>query len=500
MDFKRLATRDKALHINLDSSIYGSLAEIGAGQDVAAHFFKAGGASGTIAKTMSAYDMAFSDAIYGPEPTKRYVCQSRVEKMLDKEYRLLGARLPERASHTKFFAFANTVEQINFNRTNRGHGWLGIRFQLTPETPPNECIIHVQLKDSDPSVQQSTMGTLGVNLVYACFNYHQDMETFLMSLLDGLTVHHVAVDFFRITGPDFEHVDNRLMSLKLVKMGLTKATMFGPDGKVMLPADELYKKNILVLRGRFRPVTLVNQDILRQSAEEFMNDPEVDKDNIITIAELTLSNLRISENRQKDEQDFLDRVDLLCKLGVTVMISHYSEYYRLTNYLSRHTRGRKIGVAMGVYNLEYIFNPSYYSKLKGGILEAFGDLFGRNVNLYIYPSFKKGSEDHETVLTSKDVEMPPSMQHLYDYLLETGKIKDLEGYQKDHLHILSDDVLEWIKRGEDDKWEDMVPEMVAKSIKKHCLFDYPCSVEERIRITQEKKEENIQRQRKILRW
>lgn len=496
MEFK-LATRDKALRINLNREIYGSLAEIGAGQEVSAHFFRAGGASGTIAKTMSAYDMSFSDAIYGPEPSGRYVCQSRVERMLNKEYGLLGARLPQRVDNTTFFAFANTVEQINFNRTNQGHGWLGVRFQSKPETPPNECVIHVHLKDSDPRVQQETLGILGVNLIYACFYHADDMEVFMASLLDGLTVHHVLVDFFRISGPDFEDIDNRLMSLKLVKMGLSKASMFGPDGKVLLPADVLYKKNILVLRGRFRPITHVNVDMLDRSYEQFRQEPDVNENNIITITELTLSNLRISEDKEKDEQDFLDRVDLLCSLGHTVLISNYSEYYRLTNYLSRHTRGRKIGVALGFYNLEYIFNEKYYSHLKGGIMEAFGYLFGRNIKLYVYPSYPRHESDSKEILTSKDIHLTPQQLKFFNYLVCEGKIEDMEGCNFENLHIISDDILDRIKEG-DKEWEKMVPKLVVDAIKRNCLFDIPCSVEERQKIVQMKKEENRKRQRAFM--
>ncbi|KXX70095.1 hypothetical protein [Flammeovirga sp. SJP92] len=496
MHFNTLTTREKALKINLDSSVYGSLAEIGAGQDVAANFFKAGAASGTIAKTISAYDMSFSDAIYGPEPGGRYVCQSRVERMLKKEFRLLGERLPKRKDETRFFAFADTVEQLNFNRTNQGHGWLGIRFQNRPNTIPNEVVLHVELKDNDPLLQQETIGILGVNLIYACFYKTDDVDEFLSSLMDGLNIHKIIVNYVRVSGPDFLDVDNRLLSLLLVKNGLAKTTMFGPDGQVALPQDFLYKKNILVLRGRFRPITKVNIDMMERSFEHFKNDPEVDEKNIVTVAELTLENLRISEDRKKDEKDFLDRVDMLCSLGYTVMISKYQEYYRLTNYLSRFTRGKKIGVAVGMYNLEYIFTPEYYKHLKGGLLEAFGFLFGRNIKLYVYPSLDRESLNPQELMTSKSIHLADEQKALFQAMVDNGKIEDLRGCNADNLNIISDKVLQLIKSGSDE-WEDMVPQVVVEQIKQYCLFDYPCSVEEKERIEKERIEFTRTRQRKI---
>ena len=226
---KKLTTQEKALQINLNKAIYGSFAEIGAGQEVAANFFKVGGASGTIAKTISAYDMKFSDAIYGV--FERYVCEDRLIKMLDREYTLLPERLPHRIESTRFFAFADTVEALNFERTNTGHGWIGLRFQLRPNSEPNDCVVHVKLHDNDPLQQQFAIGTVGVNLLHACM-FLSDPEEIMISLLDSLTTRRIEIDMFRIDGHDFKHVDNRLMALKMVKNGLTKAAMFGPDGTV----------------------------------------------------------------------------------------------------------------------------------------------------------------------------------------------------------------------------------------------------------------------------
>jgi hypothetical protein len=315
---KKLTTQEKALQINLSKSIYGSFAEIGAGQEVAANFFKVGGASGTIAKTISAYDMKFSDAIYGQGD--RYVSEDRLVKMLLKEYDLLFERLPHRAAEVRFFAFADTIEVLNYERTNQGQGWVGLRFQTHPQGDYNECVVHVKMHDNDPLQQQFAIGILGVNLLYGCM-FYADPEHVMMSLLDGLTTRRLEVDMFRLSGPDFKHVDNRLMALKLVKNGLTKAAMFGPDGTVMQPSEALYKKNVLVLRGRFRPVTHVNVDMLLTSRRHFRREADVDRSKIVMLTELTLNDL--GADGKIDEKDFLYRADIICSLGQTVLVEDH---------------------------------------------------------------------------------------------------------------------------------------------------------------------------------
>ncbi len=460
-----LSTKEKALRVNLDTAVYGSFAEIGAGQEVAANFFKAGGASGTIAKTMSAYDMSFSDAIYGK--SERYVCESRLQLMLDHEYELLEERLVHRASASKFFAFANTVEALNFQKTNQGHGWIGLRFQLRSHGPWNECILHIYLHDGDNIRQQEAIGTVGVNLIYACYYLNQDAETMMNSLLDNLYPGSVEIDMMRLKGPDFDEVDNRLLSLKLVKNGLTKAAMFGPDGNVLQPSEALYRKNILVIRGRFRPVTLVNVDMIIKGFRQYKNEPDVEKKNISILVELTLQDLKIDNDEIRDK-DFLNRVDILCSMGQNVMISNYYEYYKLVNYLTSFTRKRKIGIILGVFNLISIFNESYYQNLKGGILEAFGHLFGHNVKLYVYPALdpKTGA-----VITSKTMEVSDKLIKLYEHMHANNKIEDIQNARLDILSIISDDVLSRIQQGKGG-WEEKVPAKVSKAIKEKCLFDY----------------------------
>lgn len=465
-DRKKLTTQEKALQINLTKAIYGSFAEIGAGQEVAANFFKVGGASGTIAKTISAYDMKFSDAIYGH--CDRYVCEDRLIRMLDKEYSLLPERLRHRIDDTRFFSFADTVEVLNFERTNQGHGWIGLRFQLHPNTDPNDCVIHVKMHDTDPLQQQFALGIVGVNMLHGCM-FLNDPEDVMLSLLDGLTTRRIEVDMFRLSGPDFKHVDNRLMALKLVKNGLTKAAMFGPDGTVMQPSEVLYKKNVLVLRGRFRPVTHVNVDMLLTSRRHFKNEPDVDRSKIVVLTELTLNDL--SPDGKIDEKDFLYRADIICSLGQTVLVSNYFEYYRLVDYLSKMTKGKKTAIIMGIYALQKVFEVKTYENIRGGILESFASLFGGNVRLYVYPAWKKDS--HE-LFTLKDFEaqLPAKVKNLFRYLMDNNKLEDIQDANVSNLHIISDNVLAMIRKGEAG-WEKFVPHKVEEAIKEHGLFDYP---------------------------
>lgn len=477
-----LSPKQKALSINLNTKIYGSYAEIGAGQEVAQHFFYAGAASGSIAKTMSAYDMKFSDAIYGADESGRYVCEPRLNRMLDKEYELLEIRLREERPDTSFFAFANTVEVLNYHKTNRGHGWFGLRFQIDPKQPPNEVIMHVNLLDNHRHLQQEAAGLLGVNLIFGCYNYYEDIDRLLLSMLENVSRDRVEIDMFRVSGPAFEQVDNRIVSLKLVKNGMANSSMFGPDGYVQQPSEILYKKNILALRGRFRPVTHVNMDMLQRGYEAFLKEEDVDTNNVVMLAELTLKNLSVKEG-DIDEQDFLDRVDILCSLGCMVMISNYHEYYRLIEYLSTFTRRRKTGIILGVQNLKDVFHEKFYTNLNGGVMEALGRLFGRNVKLFVYPS-----HEGDDVITTASLHLSDEhMMHLYEYVRAHSKLQDITAKNLKILDIYSDEVLNMIKTGEAG-WEEMVPEEVEKAVKKRCLFGYPCSTEDLYRADEERRE------------
>lgn len=461
-----LAAKQKALRINLDPNIYGTFAEIGAGQEVVRHFFRSGGASGTIAKAMSAYDKDFSDAIYGKEEKNRYVCEPRLRKMINHEYGLIEERL-DRNQHPskKFFAYANTVTTIDFHKKYQGHGWMGIKFQSSSEKDPNEVILHVQLHENDAAMQQETIGVLGVNMLYGCFFYYQNPTEYLKSLYDNLTRDQIEIDMISMSGPDFETVDNRLLSLQLVKNGMTDAVIFSPDGKNLQPADLLYKKNILAIRGSFRPVTKVNIDMIINGYNTFVKENRVDADDLQVLFEITLSNLRADGDI--DEQDFIDRADILCSLGQTVLISNYQEYYKLIQYFSIFTK-KRMGLIMGINNMIELFNEKYYRDLNGGILEAFGILFTRDLKVYLYPSKLDGNEE---ILTSKNMPVHPRLRPLYDYLINNGRIVDLEGFDAEVLNIQSREVLQRIRSGKPG-WEKMVPNYVDVMIKNNRLFGY----------------------------
>lgn len=461
-----LTPKQKALRVNLDQDIYGTFAEIGAGQEVVRHFFRAGGASGTIAKAMSAYDKDFSDAIYGHEEHNRYVCESRLRKMISHEYGLILERL-DRATHptNKFFTFADTMATIDYRKRYKGHGWMGIRFQTNPNREPNEVIVHVRLHDNDATIQQETIGIFGVNLIYACFFYHKNARELLKSLYDNLSRDQIELDTIQLTGPDFEKVDNRLMSLQLVKNGMTDAVIFSPDGKNLQPADLLYKKNILAIRGSFRPVTKVNIDMITNGYNAFIQERGVQKDNLQVLFEITLNNL-MSEG-DLDEKDFMDRAEILCSLGQTVLISNYKQYFKLIEYFSTFTRQR-IGLIMGVNNLLELFKEKYYRDLNGGILEAFGILFTRDLKIYLYPSLM---DSQEGVVNSENIPIHPRLMPLYNYLNSNKRIVDLKDYDPEVLRILSRVALRMIKNGEPG-WEWMVPSYVDVMIKRDHLFGF----------------------------
>jgi len=456
---------DKALRINRNLDIYGTFAEIGAGQETVRHFFRAGGSSRTIAKAMSAYDKDFSDAIYGMEDDGRYVTESRLKKMLTHEINLIEKRLSRDKHPNKlFFSFANTVATIDFAKQFKGHGWVGIKYQIEPDQEYNEIILHIRFKENDSRLQQETLGILGVNLIYGAFYKYNEPKKLLKYLYDHLSKDRLEIDTINFSGPLFKDVDNRLISLQLVKNGMTEAVMFSPEAKNILPANVLYKKNILALRGSFRPVTKVNMDMFQKSYEMFLQEKKVDKDNTLVVFEITLSNLR-SEG-EIDEKDFLDRAELLCSLGQTVMISNFQEYYKVVEYFSEYTKAR-MGIVMGVPNLIDVFDEKYYRHLSGGILEAFGKLFYRDLKVFLYPMLGENGE----IITSENMKVHPRTRELYNFFKFNGKVIDIPDVDKSHLGIFSRKVLKMIGNKEKG-WEEMLPPGIAELIKKHNLFGY----------------------------
>ena len=473
MEREILSTNRKALRINLNQLIYGSIAEIGGGQEVARHFFQAGGASGTVAKTISAYDKAFSDKLYNENKEGRYVSEGRLLKMLNTEYTELTTLLKDlRSPETTFFSFANTVETLNFSKSNDAHGWMGVRFQFRSGTEPNEVIVHVNLKDNDSLLQQQTLGVLGVNLIFACFYHHDKPNEFLRSLLDNLSRDRIEITMIRMAGPDLNYVDNRLLAVQLVKNGMTNAVMFDRNGDVQQPSDMLYKKNVLAFRGSFRPITYVGFDMLKTSFGIFKRDRHYQRDNTIAVCEMTLNNLM--EEGDLDERDFLDRVDILNGMGQHVMVSTFREYYKLVGYFSRFKIGR-LRIVIGIPTFLNVLEEKYYTQLRGGILEALGRLFPENVRFYVYPTLSTISIENKKpageLLTSKNISIPENIRPLYDYLIKNRKIIDIENVNKDFLYISSPFVLKMIKENTPG-WETMVPNYIEEVIKTRRLFGY----------------------------
>ncbi|MFM7321323.1 MAG: TonB-dependent receptor [Armatimonadota bacterium] len=467
-DNRQVGTQQKALRINLDPTKYGAFAEIGAGQEVVRWFFQVGGAAGTIAKSMSAYDMTVSDAIYGPCP--RYVSRERLQTMLDHEFDLLVERLgPQRGDRTEFFAFADTVAAQSWQGTAECHGWMGIRFQTFPRTEPSEIVLHVRMLDRDNVAQQEALGIVGVNLIHAALYHPDDTYAILRSLLDSLTADRIEVDMIKFTGPAFPDIDHRLVALKLVQLELANAALFRADGEVLQPSEALRKRPILVERGSFRPVTHVNVDMLECARQQFEQvcaaDPDDDGKGVVTLFEITMRNLLA--RGEIDYDDFLARADMIAATGATVLISDYFEYYRLAGYLRRYTR-RPIALAMGIPSLRDLFEEKYYEELEGGILESFGRLFKNGLKLYVYPYLDQATHQLTTVAKLK---VAPHLQSLYEHLVENGCIEGLDFYDRDYLHIFSREVIRRIE-AKDPSWEGMVPDAVARLIKERGLLGY----------------------------
>jgi hypothetical protein len=458
-----IGTDEKALQMNLDPTKYGTFAEIGAGQEVARRFFRVGGAAGTIAKTMSAYDMTFSDAIYGP--AQRYVSRIRLQTMLDHEYDLLIERLDQKFRGEKtFFVFADTVAARSFKHRSESHGWLGVRFQPEPRGQPSQIIIHVRLLDATHVEQQEALGVIGVNLLHSAF-YHRQPQQLIASLQENLAPGRIEVDMIKFSGPLFQNVDNRLMSLQLVSQGLTDAVMFKADGDTVQPAEVFYKRAILVERGSFRPVTYATNDMLDGARRVFLKHCDCSEEDVVVLMEMTLENLLA--DGKVDHADFLARVDILGALGRTVLISRFREYYRLATYLFRYTN-RAIGLVMGVPSLIEIFNEKYYTNLEGGILEALGRMFKGGLKLYVYPLIDESSGK---IVTATQIEVAPNLRSLFQYLIDNQYVQEIADYHPEYLRIHPPDVLAKLQSG-DSRWEQMVPPEVAHIIKQREFFQY----------------------------
>ncbi len=459
-----LETEQKALEINLDDSVYGSFAEIGAGQEVARYFFTAGGSSGTIAKTMSAYDKTYSDAIYGVEESGRYVCEPRLYKMLDHEYELLIERLRHERPESLFFAYANTISAINYQRTIKGNGWMGLRFQHSADVPPNDFVLHVRMLDNDNQLQQEAVGVLGVNMIYSAFYHRDDIDAFLISLMDNLNG-RIFIDMIRLEGSVFQHIDHRVLCLKMVELGLTDVAMFGPDKRTIQAAEHLYKKNVLIVRSRFRPVTILNWEMIHSGYEQFIHDTNTDPSKAEVLTEITLNDLQ--SQGTIDIQDYLDRVSLLGALNQTVVISNCTQHQKLINYLLDY-KIALVGFVMSIWHLKDIINEKYEKNRDGKLLASFGDMFSSYVRIYAYPALV---DETGELLTVENLEVPNDIHHLYHFLLQNRLIVDFTPFKQENLKSYSKEVLKSIRNNEPG-WENLVPPGSVEIIKEQKLFGY----------------------------
>jgi len=429
-----LETRRKALKINLDEAIYGTFAEIGAGQEVARNFFTAGAASGTIAKTMSAYDMVFSNSIYGTEESGRYVSESRLDKMIQHEFGLLSERLsgPKYEGKT-FFAFADTVTTLNFNKTNDPHGWLGIRFQLKPGGEPNDIIFHVRLLDSDTSLQQNVLGVLGVNLVYAAYYYHDNIQFMIESLVDNLTVGSVEIDLISLSGPHFKNANDRLVNLYLIAKGFSGAAIFDKEGQVRQSKDVLYKKDVMILRTKFGQKSTPNFDLFNKAVEQFKRSQNVSDDNIIVMIEILMTNFLENDRTEKGNEElvtFAKRAEELCATGNYVIVSDFTRNHKLAQYLSR-CNPKSVGISTNIANLKNIFNSANYGEhYTDELLAYISDLFSKNVKLYAYPYLDKKNNE---IITTRNMPVSPEAKHLFEFLIQNGYIMDIDEYDEKYV-------------------------------------------------------------------
>lgn len=469
MEHKDVSSRNtsqKALRLNLDDKKYGTIVEIGAGQEVARQFFLAGAAAGTIAKTMSAYDMKFSDAIYGVQSDGRYVSKARVKAMMEQEFDLVLERVSEgRSKSSRYFAYAATVAAKSFNRQNECHAWCGIRVQMYPGAEPSNIKVHVRMHDDNAEAQQQALGVLGVNLIYAAYYFFEDPKKIIDSLTDNIKPGRIEIDSIEFIGPYFEDIDNRAINLHLIRSWKTRAIMFKPDGSICVPADMLYKKNVLTIRGSFRPVTKLNLDMIEQGKIAFFKQPDIDETNTVTIAEISLNDAKGNDNHVPEE-DLVQRVQILNALGYNVMISDYTRYFKLREYFRQYTK-KEIAIVVGMINMKQIFDEHSYRGVEGGILEGFGKLFPDNTRMFIYPELNAEGEINEF----SNLKVQDNLRFLYRHLLENDFLSGLETSDKNLFNIYSRDVLQELRAGKS-SWEKSVPKLVAEQIINNGFFGF----------------------------
>jgi hypothetical protein len=459
-------TRDKAFELNLDPQVYGTFAEIGAGQETANWFFRVSGAAGLVAKTISAYDMTMSDAIYGR--TERYVSAARLAAMLDHEYEIQLERLgPKRGSETTFFSFCNTVRARGYKDSGECHGWLGIRFQMKPGDPPSDIILHVRLLDPRTIDQMEALGVIGVNLIHSAFRHRGHLKRFVESLLDNLTAGRVEVDLLKFTGHGYGFFDNRLCALQLVESGLTDATMFLPSGEVVQPAEALYRHPVLLLRGSFDPVMNLHLAMLENAREGFSASlAESERGTEIELCEISMSNLLRGPGI--DPVDFIDRSDALQSLGKTVLVSRCAEFHRIAAFLNRCTN-KPVGIVLSIGLLNELFKAKWSENLAGGLLESFGRLFKEGVTLQVFPWQNRKTGE---LVTAETFKAPENCVHLYQHFVENGRIRGIKAGDPSLLAFTGRDVCRMILNG-DESWHSLVPEQAWPMAERHAHLRLP---------------------------
>jgi len=457
-----ISSQQKALQINLDETKYGTFVEIGAGQEVARQFFSAGAAAGTVAKTMSAYDMTISDEIYGK--VSAYVSRERLEQMLCREFELLSERLAtNRPKTTQFFSYAATVTARSFKQKNECHGWLGIQLQLYPEAPPSEIVLHVRMLDDDNKSQAEALGLLGVNLIYGAFYKKSQPKELIESLLDNIDSDRLEIDLIHFKGPYFTEIDNRLMNLHLVRSWCCRAVMFDTQGASVVPASVMRKKDVMVMRGSFNPPLQMHLDMTESATEQLEKMGGLSERGILNVAEITMSEL--SSDGETDDASFLARVDLLVSLGYNVLISDYLRFFRLRSWIRNFTKNR-IAVILSVHDLDKIFDVKFYEGMEGGILVALGLLFSDDTKVFVYPSKIDGE-----LTTLEGAKISEKERHLLQHLISSERIVALEKYNPEHLHPSPKDLSSEIKKGPGE-WERYVPASVAETIAQKKLFGF----------------------------
>ena len=454
-----LETTQKALEINLDQTIYGAFAEIGAGQEVVRHFFRASGGARTIAKSMSAYDMNISDDVYGR--AERYVSCERLKTMLAREYELLQSRLD--ADERAFFSFANTVQ----TRSSAGDGWVGVRFQHEVDSSFSEVVLHINMFDRSSIQQQEAVGIVGVNLLYACYHHRGKCgEEFVRSLMDNISSERMEIDMIHVQGDAFEGEDSRLWSLELVKQNRCYSVMFNPEGEALLAKDCLYTKNILICRGGYRPPSRLGVDMMNKAAADFKKHLTPDeREHLIILPEISVSSLL--ERGRVNNRDFLARVDLLGALGYHTLISNYQEYAGLCRHLASISK-KEAAIVLNYYNLEEMLDEKNYLVHAGGLLGGMADILGRRSRLYCYPGW---DDESGRELSGENVGADGEIKHFVNYLKLKNRLNFIKTADPDCVRIWSREVLKMIQGGRKG-WEDMVPEVVRERVIQERLFGY----------------------------